>query len=128
MDRMAGCYSFNFQVVLSRQNNPVNYLFGVVSIILTLIVMFNAKLYAEFTLNLYYLVMSIYGWLYWKYGKAKHEAPISYTDNTDKLKTAGIVVLALVFLFCSYPLYQFGCTHMGCECKCICMGWYVADG
>ncbi|WP_260143828.1 nicotinamide riboside transporter PnuC, partial [Elizabethkingia anophelis] len=64
-----------FQVVLSRQNNPVNYLFGVVSIILTLIVMFNAKLYAEFTLNLYYLVMSIYGWLYWKYGKAKHEAP-----------------------------------------------------
>lgn len=86
MDRMAGCYSFNFQVVLSRQNNPVNYLFGVVSIILTLIVMFNAKLYAEFTLNLYYLVMSIYGWLYWKYGKAKHEAPISYTDNTDKLK------------------------------------------
>ncbi|WP_260255404.1 nicotinamide riboside transporter PnuC, partial [Elizabethkingia anophelis] len=57
-----------FQVVLSRQNNPVNYLFGVVSIILTLIVMFNAKLYAEFTLNLYYLVMSIYGWLYWKYG------------------------------------------------------------
>ena len=93
-----------FQVVLSRQNNPVNYLFGVVSIILTLIVMFNAKLYAEFTLNLYYLVMSIYGWLYWKYGKAKHEAPISYTDNIDKLKTAGIVVF-------SFGIFYFALTH-----------------
>lgn len=102
-----------FQVVLSRQNNPVNYLFGVVSIILTLIVMFNAKLYAEFTLNLYYLVMSIYGWLYWKYGKAKHEAPISYTDNTDKLKRQVLLFLALVFFILLLPtlpirMYPYG--------------------
>lgn len=51
-----------FQVVLARFNNPKNYLFGIAGITLSLFVMFNSKLYAEFTLNIYYLVMSIYGW------------------------------------------------------------------
>ena len=62
-----------FQVVLARYNNPKNYFFGIAGILLTLVVMFNSKLYAEFTLNIYYLVMSIYGLLYWKYHVDKIE-------------------------------------------------------
>lgn len=54
--------------------------------------MIQSKLYAEFTLNLYYLVMSIYGWLYWKFGKRKSETTISETTNNEKLITAGIVI------------------------------------
>lgn len=80
------------QVLLAKKNNSNNYLFGIAGILLSLYVMFFAKLYAEFTLNLYYLVMSIYGFLYWKFGKKQRETAISETTRQEKLITAGIVV------------------------------------
>ncbi len=92
------------QVLLARKNNSNNYLFGIAGILLSLYVMFFAKLYAEFTLNLYYLVMSIYGWLYWKFGKRKTETDISETSAQEKLITAGIVIGT----FC---LFWFFLTH-----------------
>lgn len=87
-----GVFFSVFQVLLARKNNSNNYLFGIAGISLTLYVMIQSKLYAEFTLNLYYLVMSIYGWLYWKFGKRKSETTISETTNNEKLITAGIVI------------------------------------
>jgi len=87
-----GVFFSVFQVLLARKNNSNNYLFGIAGISLTLYVMIQSKLYAEFTLNLYYLVMSIYGWLYWKFGKRKAETTISETTNNEKLITAGIVI------------------------------------
>ncbi|WP_210150342.1 nicotinamide riboside transporter PnuC [Chryseobacterium scophthalmum] len=87
-----GVFFSVFQVLLARKNNSNNYLFGIAGILLTLYVMIQSKLYAEFTLNLYYLVMSIYGWLYWKFGKRKSETSISETTNNEKLITAGIVI------------------------------------
>lgn len=87
-----GVFFSAFQVLLARKNNSNNYLFGIAGISLTLYVMIQSKLYAEFTLNLYYLVMSIYGWLYWKFGKRRSETAISETTNNEKLITAGIVI------------------------------------
>ncbi|AZB28905.1 MULTISPECIES: nicotinamide riboside transporter PnuC [Chryseobacterium] len=87
-----GVFFSVFQVLLARKNNSNNYLFGIAGISLTLYVMIQSKLYAEFTLNLYYLIMSIYGWLYWKFGKRKSETTISETTKNEKLITAGIVI------------------------------------
>ena len=92
------------QVVLASRNNSNNYLFGIAGISLTLYVMIVAKLYGEFTLNLYYLVMSIYGWLYWKYGKQKEETKISTTNGNEKLITVGIVSF-------TFGLFWFFLTH-----------------
>lgn len=99
-----GVFFSIFQVLLARKNNSNNYLFGIAGISLSLYVMFFAKLYAEFTLNLYYLVMSIYGWLYWKFGKRQSETKISETTNQEKLITAGIVVG-------TFSLFWFFLTH-----------------
>ncbi len=87
-----GVFFSVFQVLLARKNNSNNYLFGIAGVSLTLYVMMTSKLYAEFTLNLYYLIMSIYGWLYWKFGKRKSETVISETTKQEKLITAGIVI------------------------------------
>lgn len=96
-----GVFFSVFQVLLARKNNSNNYLFGIAGISLTLYVMIQSKLYAEFTLNLYYLVMSIYGWLYWKFGKRKSETTISETANNEKLITAGIVI-GTFSIFCFF--------------------------
>lgn len=90
------------QVLMARQNNVHNYLFGIVSILISLWVLYQSKLYADILLNLYYLVMSIYGWLYWKFGVKKDEAPISHSDKNEHLVAAGIVVGC--FLLMSYWL------------------------
>ncbi|MDM1297974.1 nicotinamide mononucleotide transporter [Empedobacter falsenii] len=88
-----------FQVVLARFNNPKNYLFGIAGITLSLFVMFNSKLYAEFTLNIYYLVMSIYGWLYWKFGRQKHEIEITKTNKKEWGIVAGIVLSSFTIFY-----------------------------
>jgi len=99
-----GVFFSVFQVLLARKNNSNNYLFGIAGVSLTLYVMISSKLYAEFTLNLYYLIMSIYGWLYWKFGKRKSETVISETTKQEKLITAGIVIG-------TFSLFWFFLTH-----------------
>lgn len=81
------------QVLLARKNNIDNYLFGIVSILISLLVLYQSKLYADIILNLYYLVMSIYGWFFWKFGKEKEETPISYSSKLEHLKALGIVLV-----------------------------------
>lgn len=93
-----------FQVVLARYNNPKNYLFGIAGITLSLFVMFNSKLYAEFTLNIYYLVMSIYGWVYWKFGQQKHEIEISTANKKEWGIVTGIVLS-------SFTIFYLALTH-----------------
>ena len=87
------------QVLLAQRNNIHNYLFGIAGIILAMFVKFNARLYAEFTLDFYYLVMSIYGWLFWKFGKQQTETPISSTTTSEKYKATGIVVAAFLIFY-----------------------------
>lgn len=94
-----GVFFSIFQVLLARKNNSNTYIFGIAAISLSLYVMFTSKLYAEFTLNLYYLGMSIYGWIFWKFGKQKNETPISFTNLSEKLKASGIVISAFVLFY-----------------------------
>ncbi|SFB95819.1 nicotinamide mononucleotide transporter [Flagellimonas taeanensis] len=86
------------QVLLARQNNVHNYLFGIIAIVISIWVHYQSKLYADILLNLYYLVMSIYGWFYWSLGRQKREAPISYTTGKEKGIALGIVLGCFVLM------------------------------
>lgn len=94
-----GVFFSVLQVTLATRNNSNTYLFGIAGIVLSLYVLFTAKLYADFTLSLYYLVMSIYGWLYWKFGKQKQEVAISVTSTSEKGITVAIVAGTFTFFW-----------------------------
>lgn len=87
------------QVLLSRKNNVNNYLFGIAGILIGFWVYYQSKLYADILLNLYYLVMSVYGWFYWKFGKAHKEAPISFSIKSDYIKAGAIAVSCFGIMF-----------------------------
>ncbi|WLD23568.1 nicotinamide riboside transporter PnuC [Flavobacterium dauae] len=87
------------QVLLAQKNNIHNYLFGIAGILLAMYVKFHAKLYAEFSLDFYYLIMSIYGWVFWKFGKQQTETPITFTTKTEKYKATGIIVAAFLIFY-----------------------------
>lgn len=80
------------QVLLARKNNINNYLFGISSILISMWVLYRSQLYGDILLNLYYFVMSVYGWFYWKFGKEKKETPISYSNKQEHIKAMCIVV------------------------------------
>lgn len=87
------------QVLLAQKNNIHNYLFGIAGIILAMFVKFKAKLYAEFTLDIYYLLMSIYGYLYWKYGKSSKQTPITFSTKSELYKATAIVIASFTLFF-----------------------------
>ena len=87
------------QVLLSKNNKISNYLFGILGIISGMYVLFGAKLYADIALNMYYLVMSIYGWWYWKTNKEASEQPITRCTSNELKMVIGIVIAAFVVLY-----------------------------
>ena len=86
------------QVLLSKNNKVSNYLFGILGIISGMMVLFSAGLYAEIALQIYYLVMSIYGWWFWMSNKTAKEQPISNTTKAE-WKVVLTIVFAGFFLF-----------------------------
>ena len=68
------------QVLLARNNNIWNYAAGIISTALSIYILANVKLYAESALNVYYLVMSIYGFVHWMGNRQHRELPITKAD------------------------------------------------
>ena len=87
------------QVLLSKNNKVSNYLFGILGIVSGMYVLFGAKLYADIALNMYYLVMSIYGWWYWKTNKEASEQPITSCTSREWTTVFGIVLGAFAILY-----------------------------
>ncbi|WP_293297146.1 nicotinamide riboside transporter PnuC [Pedobacter sp. UBA4863] len=72
------------EVLLAKRNNILLYPAGIIGIVLGLYLKLNAKLYAESLLSMYYLVMSVYGWIIWSKRKAKNETlPVSWTTKKE---------------------------------------------
>ena len=60
----------------------------------------EAGLYAEALLNLYYFVMTVYGWWFWQKGtKQKQQVPISTCNRSDQLRVLVIVLLLWLVLY-----------------------------
>src|SRR5690625_7545191 len=87
------------QVILSRKNNVNNYLFGIAGVLIGIWIYYQNKLYADILLNLYYLIMSIYGWFFWKFGKKSKQSPITYSSPENWLIAFGIVSGCLILMF-----------------------------
>ncbi|WP_197091617.1 nicotinamide riboside transporter PnuC [Sphingobacterium endophyticum] len=87
------------QVLLSKNNKVSNYLFGILGILSGMYVLFTAGLYAEIALQIYYLVMSLYGWWFWISNKAETEQPITKTNNKEWLIVGSIVFGGFIIFY-----------------------------
>jgi nicotinamide mononucleotide transporter len=87
------------QVLLAKSNKVLLYPFGIASILITLFVLYEAGLYAEQMLNLYYLVMSIYGWAHWARNKNEPSLPVTYANKKEWWVTVLIVGVGFVVLY-----------------------------
>jgi len=89
------------EVLLAKRNNIWLYPMGIISIVLSMYMLAGVGLYAETLLNVYYLVMSIYGWVAWKKRGENQAAKISWSDSRELkiailISTVGFLVIYLV--------------------------------
>ena len=72
-------------------------------------VYYKAGLYADFGINIYYLIAAIYGWIVWKYGnsgeKEKKDLPITKMPWKYYLPLTGVLAVSLLGL--AYVLINF---------------------
>ncbi len=87
------------EVLFARANNVALYPLGIAGTLLSGYLFINSGLYSESLLNLYYLLMSIYGWWYWMKKKDKSPVHIGYTNRKEKHTTLLIVMGNFIILY-----------------------------
>lgn len=81
------------EVLLAKVNNIWLYPTGIAGTFIGIYILLVAGLYAESALNVYYLVMSVYGWYYWL--KKRGEEPVKITWTT---RSEWTITLLIVFV------------------------------
>lgn len=85
---------------LSVRQKPALWIFGFLCSALYTVVFFRSKFYADMTLQLYYLAVSVYGWWNWQQGttpsKQKDTLPVTVTPR--RLWPALAIASILIFM------------------------------
>ena len=91
-------------VYFAKKENVLVYPTGIICTILSVYIMFHAKYYADMSINIYYSVMSIYGWFQWK--KITNGEVLSISRTNLKEKIIGVILFLITALICIY-IYKF---------------------
>ena len=86
---------------LSIKQKASLWIFGFLCSALYVVVFFQSKFYADMSLQFYYLVVSVFGWISWKAGKPENrkELPVK---RTTPLSGVIILLIALILYFVYY--------------------------
>lgn len=87
------------EVLLAKRNNVLLYPAGLIGTVLSIVLLLEAQLYAETLLNIYYIVMSIYGWWFWLRKRNEPAVPITYTTKPEWIITALITFVGWLVLY-----------------------------
>ena len=90
-------------IYLWQEYNTSIYLWitGIIMPTIYLFVYYNAGLYADFGINIYYLIIAVYGWLSWKYsfGITKQKERTQAEElMISRIPTKKVYILLLLFV------------------------------
>jgi len=80
---------------------------GLLTSVMYIYVFFIAKLYADMSLQFYYVFISIYGWIIWSYGSNQSKKELPVTHLSRKLFLILFGVSMAIYVFISYVLVNF---------------------
>jgi nicotinamide mononucleotide transporter len=87
------------EVLLAKANNALLYPAGIISVLISIYLFYHAGLYAESALNIYYLIMSAWGWWLWVNHPNRVQLPVTKAGKKDRNITLAIVATAFTFLY-----------------------------
>jgi len=105
-------------VYLAAKNKIFSWPFAIISVIIYVFIFWDAKLYADMGLQVYFLIMNFYGWYYWSRKDDSKKTPVTSINSREIIfSVIGIVVFTAVlgfFLYngtdASFPFIDSFCT------------------
>ena len=73
---------------------------GIIYVLISFVVFIEVKLYADFILHVFYLVLNIYGWYYWVRSRQGASKPLPVT-NTKKSVMIVVLLISTVGVYAS---------------------------
>ena len=95
-------------VVFAKRENILVYPTGIISTGIYVYLLSQWSLYGDLIINIYYTLMSIFGWYMWSkiIDDRQNHIPISRTTFADKIKAIGIFAFTSVFVIFVYRYYN----------------------
>lgn len=103
-----GTFFYFASVILIARKNIFTWPLGIISVILYALLFYQVQLYADMFEQIYYLIVCVYGWLFWN--KTKKESNEGFKLSNFSIWIIEIVVIAvltliLYFLICNLHLW-----------------------
>jgi nicotinamide mononucleotide transporter len=84
-------------IVLSVRQKPLCWPFGILSVGIWMVVVFNGRLYMDAFLQFVYVVLGFYGWWQWmRGGENDTPLPVRTVDKALALKLTGIGIVGII--------------------------------
>ena len=93
-------------IYLAARANIWNWLFGIITVSLYLVIFLNVKLYADMSLQLIFFSLQFYGLYEWLYGGVRHTA-LSITRATTAIFLIAFSATILLYLSISFILQHY---------------------
>jgi nicotinamide mononucleotide transporter len=95
-------------VVYAKRENILVFPTGIISTGIYVYLLTQWSLYGDLIINIYYTIMSIFGWYMWSkvIDDNENHIPISSATFADKLKAFGIFVFTSIFVIVVYRYYN----------------------
>ena len=95
-------------VFYAKKENILVYPTGIISTGLYVYLLSQWALYGDLIINIYYTLMSLYGWFMWTRvsGDSEVSLQITRTNYQDKLKAFAIFVFTAIFVIVVYRYYE----------------------
>lgn len=86
-------------IFLQIRQNVWYWLISIIMVSMYIYIYIDARLYADMSLQVYYLVISFYGWYMWLFGKTVNHHKTQLDVTTTPHKSLGILLLTSIVLF-----------------------------
>jgi len=83
------------------------WFFGIISSLFYIVVFFQSKLYADMSLQYYYVFISIYGWINWKKGTNENNKELPAIRINKRFIIISVVATAVIYLIYYLVLLNF---------------------
>lgn len=94
-------------VYFAKKENILVYPTGLIATIITVYLLYQAKFFADMTLNFYYSIMSIYGWYKWTSRDNEPVLEITRTSRKEKFIGIGLFILTMIFTYIVYLFFDY---------------------
>ena len=97
-----GLCAGTISIALLIKQNIWTWPVGIAYTLASLYIFFTAKLYADFALHVFFLLMSFYGWYYWLQGNSRLDSELPVSREDKKVLAYSIIICSLAIIFASY--------------------------